>query len=71
MLKLPHFVLDIWQWRQGCQPYALATTFSLEDSWYSFLLEAVDRGAMVWLEGLGQLKKNPPYWDSNLRPSGL
>jgi hypothetical protein len=26
-----------------------------EDSWCSFLLEAVDHKAIVWLEGLGQL----------------
>jgi hypothetical protein len=25
----------------------------------------------VQLEGLGQLKKNPPHRDSNPRPSGL
>jgi hypothetical protein len=37
-----------------------------EDSWYSFLLEAKSSpGALVRLEGLGQLKKNPPHRDSN------
>jgi hypothetical protein len=37
------------------KPYALATLYLQEDSWYSFLLDAVDPRAMVQLEGLGKL----------------
>jgi hypothetical protein len=46
------------RWRQGCQPYTLATFDPKEYSWYSFLLEAesIPR-AIVWLKGLGTLKK--------------
>jgi hypothetical protein len=28
------------RWRWGCQPYAPATLYPQEDSWYSFMLEA-------------------------------
>jgi hypothetical protein len=36
-----------------------------------FVRGLVDPMAIVRLEGLGQLKKNPPHQDSNPRPSGL
>jgi hypothetical protein len=29
-----------------------------EDSWYSFLLEAADPRATVWLEEIGELRKS-------------
>jgi hypothetical protein len=43
------------RWRGG-QPYAPVTLYPQEDSWYSFLLEAIDPRAIMRLEGLGQLK---------------
>jgi hypothetical protein len=49
--------VDRWRW--GCQPYTLAALYTQEDSWYSFLLEAeFTPGAIVQLEGLGQLKNS-------------
>jgi hypothetical protein len=53
-----------WQDYQLCVPAAF---YPQEDSWYSFLSEAIVR-----LEGLGQLeKKIHLIRDSNLRPSSL
>jgi hypothetical protein len=41
-----------------------------KDSWYSFLLKGwVDTRAMVRLEGLNKLKKNPRHRDSIPRPA--
>jgi hypothetical protein len=38
-------------------PYAPAAVYPQEDSWFSFLLEAESAPrAIVWMEGLGQLK---------------
>jgi hypothetical protein len=46
------------RWWQGCQPYTLAALYPQEDSWNSFLLEAESTPrTIVWLEGLGKLKK--------------
>jgi hypothetical protein len=36
--------------------HPLAALYPQENSWYSFLLEAVFPWATVWLEGLGHLK---------------
>jgi hypothetical protein len=59
-------------WRRGCQPYALATIFSQEDSKYSFLLrDWVDPRAIVRLEGLGELRNPMTHREWNPRPSYL
>jgi hypothetical protein len=34
------FRLSTHRWRQGCQPYAPAAFYTVDNSWYSFLLEA-------------------------------
>jgi hypothetical protein len=58
---------SVHRWRWGCQPYAPATLYPQEDSWYSFLLRGwVDHWAIVRLEGLGQLKKST---SSGLEPA--
>jgi hypothetical protein len=43
-----------------CQPYAPAVFYPQEDSWYSFLLEAIVR-----LEGLGKFKKKSSHLIGN------
>jgi hypothetical protein len=50
------------RWQQVCHPYALAALYSQVDSWYAFLLETeAATGAILWLEELGKLKKNPSH----------
>jgi hypothetical protein len=58
MLRLTHF-LDNWL-MDGGEVFSLARRphfTSQEDSWYSFLLQAVNPRVIAWLEGLGKLKK--------------
>jgi hypothetical protein len=56
------------RWRWGCQPHWPEILYSQEDSWYSFLLKCwVDPRAIVWLEGLGQLKN--PMTSLGIRPA--
>jgi hypothetical protein len=47
--------------------YAPAALYPHEDSWYSFLLEAIDPRAIVRLEGIGQLKN--PMTSSEIEPA--
>jgi hypothetical protein len=53
-----------------CQPYMPAALYPQEESWYSFLLKDwVDPRTTMRLEGLCQLKKNPPHCDLIPRPT--
>jgi hypothetical protein len=42
-----------------------AALYIQKDAWHPFLLEAVDPMAIVWLEGLGQLKNPMTSLESN------
>jgi hypothetical protein len=58
-LRLSHFLDSRLTDGGECQPYAPATHYPQEDSWYSFPLRVrVDTRANVRLEGLGQLKNS-------------
>jgi hypothetical protein len=66
-LRFPHF-LDNWPTDGGkvASPMHRPPCTPQEDSWYSFLLEAVDLMAIVWLEGLDKFKRST---SSGLNPA--